>query len=89
MKIVEKNYTVYAYDEDMNEIRIQLIKDSRGKERIFIGSDKEWKKLTKSADDELESEKFFYDTYDGNSNTRYHQLTNLIFGESIKVVEFV
>ena len=58
MKLVKKNTVVFAYDEDMNEIRIQLFEDIHGREKLFIGSAKEWKLLDKSLefeDDDNES----------------------------------
>jgi hypothetical protein len=43
MKIIERDTKVIAYDEDMNEVVIQLIEDDDGDEKLFIGSKREWK----------------------------------------------
>jgi len=44
MKIIEKDVAVIAYDEDMNEVIIQLVEDEEGEEKLFVGTRKEWKK---------------------------------------------
>lgn len=44
MKFYERDSAVLAYDDDMNEIIIQLIEDEDGEEKLFVGSRKEWKK---------------------------------------------
>ena len=43
MKIIERDAAVFAYDEDMNEVIIQLIEEEDGEERLFIGSKREWR----------------------------------------------
>lgn len=44
MKIYEKDSPVLAYDDDMNEVVIQLFEDTDGDEKLFVGTVREWKK---------------------------------------------